>query len=206
VTIRAVPHVELELHWLNSKGQKMAGQESSIIGVLGKRTWLHSASPKDGVTRFLVPKGLSGASLSLIYDPDSAMQYRLMKDGPLQYTRHFHLETLDEDNKEIEIIRFAAPTIVMSATSKDGKPINGFFPSVDYTDPKYRGGKLIYKNKSKSDVPFEELPGGKIRTIQLVPDREVKVTVEADGFKPATRTITMKEGKTEELKFELEAK
>jgi hypothetical protein len=134
------------------------------------------------------------------------MQYRLKRGGPLQYGQDFHLGTLDEDNKEIEVIRYAAPTIVMSATGKDGKPISDFFPSVDYTDPNYRGGTHIFKNKSTSDVPLELLPGGKIRTIQLVPDREVKVTIQADGFKPASRTMTLKEGKTEELKLELEPK
>jgi len=80
-------------------------------------------------------------------------------------------------------------------------------PSVDYTDPNYSGGsKLLYKGKSPTDVPFEDLNDGKIRTIQLVPDREVNVTVVADGFKPTSRSITLSEGKTEEMKVELEPK
>jgi hypothetical protein len=39
-----------------------------------------------------------------------------------------------------------------------------------------------------------------------VPDREVNVTVRAEGFKPESHKITLAEGKTEELKFVLEPK
>jgi hypothetical protein len=39
-----------------------------------------------------------------------------------------------------------------------------------------------------------------------VPDREVNVTVRAEGFQPESRKITLTEGQTEELKFVLEPK
>ena len=161
--------------------------------------------------RVLVPKGLTGASVSLIYDPDSAFQYRLKKDSPLQYGRHFRMGTIDQDLKGVEIIHYAAPTIVISVTTKEGMPIEDLLPSVDYTDPEYdgRGDKLYHSGKSgksETDVPFDDIGGGKIRTIQLVPDREVNVTVRAEGFKPESRKITLAEGKTEELKFVLEPK
>lgn len=67
--------------------------------------------------------------------------------------------------------------------------------------------KLSHTGKSgtsRTDVPFEDIEAGKIRTIQLVPDREVNVTVRAEGFKPESRKITLPEGKTEEMKFVLD--
>jgi hypothetical protein len=210
VEFKAVPHVVLEAQKLNSRGEKREGNTIHLIGTLGNDTWMASAdSSPTGAYRVLVPKGLSGASVSLIYDPDSAFQYRLKKDLPLQYGRHFQLGTIDQDLQSVEIIHYAAPTIVISVTTKEGKPIEDLLPSVDYTDPRYdgRGDKLYHRGKSgesQTDVPFEDIGEGKIRTIQLVPDREVNVTVRAEGFKPASRKITLAEGKTEELKFVLE--
>ncbi len=39
-----------------------------------------------------------------------------------------------------------------------------------------------------------------------MPDCEVNITVRAEGFQPESRKITLAEGKSEELKFVLEAK
>lgn len=212
VEFQAVPHVMLEAQRLNSRGEKREGRTIHLIGSLGNETWMTSAeSSPTGAYRVLVPKGLSGASLSLIYDPDSAFQYRLKPDAPLQYGRHFQLGTINQDLEDVEIIHYAAPTIVISVTNKDGTPIDDLLPSVDYTDPEYDGrrDKLYHRGKSgesQTDVPFDDLGGGKIRTIQLVPDREVNVTVRAEGFKPESRKITLPEGRTEELKFVLEPK
>jgi len=210
VVMNAVPHVVFEAQRLNSKGEKREGSEINLFGSLDNDTWMTSAeSSPTGLYRILVPKGLRSASLSLIYDPDSAFQYRLDKDSPLQYGRNFELGTIDQDLKGVEIIRYAAPTIVISVTSRDGMPVEDLLPSVDYTAPEYDGrrNKLYHKGKSgesRTDVPFENIGAGKIRTIQLVPDREVNVTIRAEGFKPESRKITLPEGKTEEMKFVLE--
>ena len=210
VEFKAVPHVVMEAQRLNSRGEKREGRTIHLIGSLRNDTWMASAeSSPTGEYRVLVPKGLSGASISLIYDPDSAFQYRLRPDSPLQYGRQFELGRIDQDLKGVEIIHYAAPTLVISVTTKDGKPIEDLLPSVDYTDPEYdgRSNKLYHQGKSgesQTDVPFDDLGVGKFRTIQLVPDREVNVTIRAEGFKPESRKITLPEGKTEEMKFELE--
>src|SRR5579872_1376902 len=212
VELKAVPHVVLEAQRLNSRGEKREGSTINLIGGLGNETWMTSAdSSSTGLYRVLVPKGLRSATLSLIYDPDSAFQYRLKPDSPLQYGRAFDMGTIDQDLQGVEIIHYAAPTIVISVTNKEGKPIEDLLPSVDYTDPEYEAHrrKLFHRGKSgesQTDVPFEDIGSGKIRTIQLVPDREVDVTVRAEGFKPESRKITLDEGKTEEMKFVLEQK
>jgi hypothetical protein len=167
VELKAVPHVVLEAQRLDSRGQKREGSTIHLIGSLGNETWMTSAdSSPTGTYRVLVPKGLSGASVSLIYDPDSAFQYRLQKDSPLQYGRHFQMGTIDEDLKGVEIIRYAAPTIVISVTTREGMPIEDLLPSVDYTVPEYdgRGDKLYHSGKSgksETDVPFEDIGGAR---------------------------------------------
>ncbi len=40
----------------------------------------------------------------------------------------------------------------------------------------------------------------------MLPDKEVKVTISADGFVEASRNLTLPEGKTEEASFVLEPK
>ncbi|HEY3789951.1 MAG TPA: sigma-70 family RNA polymerase sigma factor, partial [Urbifossiella sp.] len=131
VVIRAVPHVVVEAQWYNSKGKKGGGADLTLFGSLGKRFWNITSSPDaNGKFRLMVPKGLESARISIIYDPDSALQFRLKKDAPLQFTRDFDLGTLDADMNELEIIRYAAPTIVISVVDKNGKAIENFAPSV----------------------------------------------------------------------------
>jgi hypothetical protein len=58
----------------------------------------------------------------------------------------------------------------------------------------------------KREAIQDEQNDGRYRTSQLLPDREVTVTVTADGFAPASRKFTLPEGKTEEVTFVLEPK
>ncbi len=56
------------------------------------------------------------------------------------------------------------------------------------------------------DVRFETQEDGRFRTFQLQPDTEFKLTAEADGFTPASRNLTMAEGKSDEITLVLEPK
>ena len=67
-------------------------------------------------------------------------------------------------------------------------------------------GKLILAGGVQSDVDFEKQEDGRFRSEQLQPDLEFNVTAEADGFKPASRKLTLAEGKTEEITLVLEPK
>ena len=53
-------------------------------------------------------------------------------------------------------------------------------------------------------------PGRAVRwplpDIQMLPDKEVTVSVSADGFEGASRKLSLPEGKTEEVTFVLEPK
>ena len=62
------------------------------------------------------------------------------------------------------------------------------------------------KGGVNSDVSLEEQGDGRYRTSQLVPDREVMVTVQADSYASTSRKLTLPEGKTEEVNLILESK
>jgi hypothetical protein len=136
-----------------------------------------------------------------------SVQFRTSKNAPLQHSREIRLGTLDHDVKGIEIIRYEAPTIFVSATTKDGKLVKDIQASVDYTEPApHLDGKVTLKNGAHTDVYLTEQADGVYRTWSLLPDREVTVTVRADGFKYARRNVKLPEGKTEEITFVLEPK
>ena len=104
-------------------------------------------------------------------------------------------------------MRYEAPIILVNAITTDGKRVKGFKASVDYTeiDPD-RDGKYNLIGGVKSDVSLEKQGDGRYRTSQLAPDREVLVTIKADGYLSKSRKVTLREGTTEELTLELEPK
>jgi beta-lactamase regulating signal transducer with metallopeptidase domain len=208
VEIRAVPHVVVEAQLFNSKWEKRSGHEIDLSGRIDGGFWFASCHPTpDGAYRILAPHGLENAQVTLVTNEHSALQFRTSKDAPLRHSRHIRLGTLDHDVMGIEIVRYEAPIILVSATTKDGKPVKGFNPSVDYVEiDSDRDGKYIMKGGVNSDVSLEEQRDGRYRTSQLVPDREVMVTVKADGYGSASRKLTLNEGKTEEVTLVLEPK
>jgi hypothetical protein len=208
VEIRAVPHVVVEAQLYDSKGQKRSAHEITLAGHIDGGFWYAECQPTvDGAYRLLAPHGLEDAQIVLITNEHSALQFRASKDAPLRYGRNIRLGTLDHDVKGVEIVRYEAPILLINATTKDGRQVKGFKAAVDYTEPDpQRDGKYILKGGVHSDVLLEEQGDGRYRTSQLVPDREVAVTVTADGFAPASRKVTLPEGKVEEVTLVLEPK
>jgi hypothetical protein len=208
VEIRAVPHVVVEAQLCNSKGERRSGHEVHLVGEIDGGFWSARCQPTaDGAYRMLAPHGLEDAQIMLMTNEHSALQFRTSKDAPLRHSRNIRLGTLDHDVKGVEIIRYEAPILLINAKTKDGKPVKGFRASVDYTEPDpQRDGKFILKGGVHSDVSLEEQADGRYRTSQLVPDREVEVTVKADGFALASRKVKLAEGTTEEVTLVLEPK
>jgi hypothetical protein len=117
-------------------------------------------------------------------------------------SREIRLGTLDHDVKGIEIIRFEAPIILIKPATPDGQPVKGVQVSVNYSGgDKSQDGKYILKGGMQSDVNLEEMDGGRFRTSQLAPDRDVTVTARADGYTSKSETLRLPEGATRELEL-----
>jgi hypothetical protein len=207
--MRASPHVVIEGQWLDSKGQPKSGWGSSVFGRIDGTFWHDQARPdSQGKFSLKVPHGLEQVQFDVMTNEHASALHRIGKDGPLVAGRNVKLGTLDHDVRGIEIVRYVAPVILINATTKDGKQIKGFAATVEYTQPDSDSDKKVHLagGSQETETIKDEQGDGRYRTSQLLPDREVTVTVTADGFESASRKLKLAEGATEEVNFVLEPK
>lgn len=207
--VHALPHVVIEGRWMDSKGQPKSGWQSFVFGQLDGQSWHGMANPDpEGRFTLKVPHGLEKAQLDVMTNEHASALHRIGKQGPLVAGRNVKLGTLDHDVKDIEIVRYNAPIIVINATTQDGAQIKGFKASAEYTAADLKSDAQIYLSggSKETEAIVDEQNDGRYRTSQLLPDREVAVTVTADGFAQGVRKLTLPEGKIEEVTFVLEPK
>ncbi len=207
--IRASPHVVIEAQWVDGQGKPTTGFSNHIFGQIDGGHWFGEAKvDQSGKSVALVPHGLENVQLNTMTNEHHAIRWRKAKGEPLSRSRTIMLGTLDHDVKGIEIVHYNAPIVIVKAETKDGKPVPGLKVSAHYTqqEKEQMQGKLILSGGVDSDVNFEKQEDGRLRSEQLQPDLEFSVTAEADGFKPASRKLTLSAGKTEETTLVLEPK
>jgi hypothetical protein len=180
-----------------------------VFGRIDGAFW-HAMTRPDAQGKFSLnlPHGLEQVELDISTNEHASARHRIGKETPLVEGRRVTLGTLDHDVKGIEIVRYVAPIIVVNATTKDGQQVKGFKATVEYTEPGSKSDKQVHVVGGPGNTASiqDEQYDGRYRTSQLLPDREVNVTVSADGFEPVSRKLTLPEGKTEELNFVLEPK
>ena len=105
---------------------------------------------------------------------------------------------LTRDRKEMQVISFKSPIVVITAETEDGDKIKDM-------DPKVMCTRLEGKNIVGQDsVGVQNQGDGRFHTVQAPPNREMEITIEKEGFKKAQKKITLPEGKVEQVKFVLE--
>src|SRR4029453_14873490 len=98
-----------------------------------------------------------------------------------------------------------APILVINATTKGGQQVKGFQATVEYSEAGPDSDTQVHVvGGGRTEAIQDEQYDGRYRTSQLLPDREVTVTVSAEGFTTASRKVTLPEGKGEEMTFVLE--
>jgi protocatechuate 3,4-dioxygenase beta subunit len=208
--VRAVPHAEIEVQWVDAGGKPTWGFNHHIFGQIDGTAWFGEAAP-DGKGHVVarVPHGMENVQLNLMTNEHHAIRYRMEKGGPLQSGHRIMLGTLDHDVRGIEIVHYNAPVLIVKASTKDGKAVPGVLVSAEYTEPEKRPrmeGKLITAGGVETDVSFEAQEDGRYRSSQLLPELDVAVKAQASGFKSATAKVRLPEGKTEEVVLTLEPK
>ncbi len=143
--VRASPSVVIEGHWVDSKGKPKGGWSSFVFGRMDGSFWSAQAHPDaEGRFSLKVPHGLEQVQLDISTNEHATTRHRIGKDGPLVEGRRVMLGTLDHDVKDIEIVRYVAPIIVINATTKDGKQIRDFKAAVEYTGTVPDGDKSVH--------------------------------------------------------------
>jgi beta-lactamase regulating signal transducer with metallopeptidase domain len=207
IEIRAVPHVVVEAQHYNSKGEKCGGYEVFLVGEVNGGLWQADVQPTaDGAYTILAPKGLLDARIMLITDDHSALRFRTSKDEPLERGAEIRLGTLDDDVKGIEIVRWDYAILLVKAQTKDNKPVPGLEVSAHYSKEVsgQAEGEMLLPVGGRWDVSFTKQADGRFRSEQLQSDIEFEVSAESDGFKRASRTLKLAEGKIEEITLVLE--
>jgi hypothetical protein len=204
--VRAVPSVVIEGQYYDSKGKPTRGHAPHVVGQIDKQFWFKEAtSDANGKVTIRVPHGMEQVRLSLMTNEHGCLRWRKGKAGPLNNSREIDLGTVNDDVKDIEIIRYTAPILLVKVTAKDGTKLKNVHATAAYGSGKgpYRG-QLIVGDGLHSDVSFEEQEDGRFRSSQLFPDEEVTVTAHVKGYQGKPVTLKIPEGQTKEVEISVE--
>jgi len=206
IEIRAARQVVIEGGWIDSKGKPRSGTELFISGHTNGQSWLTVVDPSpEGRFSVQIPRGIERAQIAIFPGHLASTRYRIGKDGKLKAGQFVMFGTLDHDVKDLQIVRYDETAVIVKAIAKDGRPIKDLILAGEYTEEIATAGvKFGLKNGGQTEIDFEHQGDGRFRATELTPDREVKITADADGFKPLSRKIKLSEGKTEEVTFVLE--
>jgi beta-lactamase regulating signal transducer with metallopeptidase domain/protocatechuate 3,4-dioxygenase beta subunit len=206
IEVRAAPHVVIEAQYYDSKGKKTRGHAGHMFGRMNKSDFWFAQGKMDenGKMTLLAPHGLTDAKLSLSTNEHGALRWRRGPNGGLSAQREVDLGTLTDDVKNIEIIRYVAPILIMNAVDESGKQLKNFQAKVEYAPDRGLKSRGMFVNGVQGDVFQEKQEDGRWRTSQLQPDEEVTVTLSAEGYKPHVEKLKLAEGTTKELNAKLE--
>ncbi len=164
-------------------------------------------SSAEGKFSVQVPHGIERAQVHLSLGSFASTRYRIGKEGKLVAGQYIMFGTLDHDVRDLQIVRYEETGVIVKATAKEGRPIKDVILAGEYTgEIAMARGMIGLKNGTSTEILFERQADGRFRADDITPDREVKITADADGFRPVSRTFKIPEGKIEEVTFVLEAK
>jgi beta-lactamase regulating signal transducer with metallopeptidase domain/protocatechuate 3,4-dioxygenase beta subunit len=206
IEVRAVPAVTIEAQILDSKGKPTRGHEFFIFGQIDKTSWFGQGKPDaNGHIVARAPHGLENTQLDLMTNEHGVLRHRIGKDGALKNQRRVDLGTLNDDVKDLQIIRYEAPIVLVKVVTKDGAKPTKPAVTAKYAPDKaqYQGLRLV-TNGMESDVNFEQQEDGRFRSEQLFPDEQVTLTAHAEGYEPKSEKLALAEGAKKEIEIVLD--
>lgn len=201
VEIRAVPHVLVTIHQLDSQGQPHKSHEIHAYGQLNGNSWWGEGRPDDsGIIVMKVPRGLTNAQFNLLVNEHQSTRYRWSEDSSWSNQTQATMPVVDQDYPEVSVIYYTAPVLLVQAVAADGTTVPGFKCQLEYAQgrkPYTRPPNWI--SGASGDVNFEKQTDGRWRSESLLPDESLLLTVQADGFRPYSQSINLPEGTTREI-------
>ena len=206
IEVRAVPHVTIEAQYLDSKGKPARGHSCHVFGQIDGVSWFGDAkADANGKVIARVPHGMENTQFNLMTNEHGSLRWRKAKGEALNNSRTVRLDTMTDDVKGIEIVRYTAPILTVKVIAKDGAKL--VKPAVTATYSAGKGaldGRFILRNGRQSDVSFEEQEDGRFRSSQMFPDEELTVVGHAEGYADKSEKVKLEEGATKEIEIVLE--
>jgi beta-lactamase regulating signal transducer with metallopeptidase domain/protocatechuate 3,4-dioxygenase beta subunit len=199
IEIRAVESVAVAVQFLDSKGEPTRGYGFFLIGTTPEGQHYASRRFPDqaGKIKFLVPKGLTTAYVDL---PISSVRQRIVPDKPLSKNQKLYLGRLDHDWRDITIVRYQAPVLLIDPVDADGKRVANVKVTAEYASVDQTGTRYAAPTEQ---LYFDRQTDGRWRCDSAVPDEEFRVTLSADRYQRVSKTMSLKEGETNELSITL---
>jgi len=206
VEIHAVPHVLVAIQQLDSQGKPHKTHAVQVSGQFQGMAWWGQGIPDEtGKIAVKVPHGLTDAQITLMVNEHQSTRSRWSSDSPWSNEHRMTAPVLDHDYQDVSVVYYTSPILLVRAAAEDGSTISSFKCRLEYAKgrkPDVRPPNWI--DGVTGDVDFEKQPDGHWRSEQLLPDENLQLTVEADGFKSYTRTVNLPEGTTREVNATLQ--
>jgi beta-lactamase regulating signal transducer with metallopeptidase domain/uncharacterized GH25 family protein len=222
ITIKAVPHVSVEVLCLDGSGKPVADQSVMVLSpipalkvfagpaVPRPESWA-SAGPSgpDGRVTILVPRGAEGA---LIAVDQRVVRYEDAEGRPIPKSMDgVVLKNLEKDIKGVVVRVFHSPVVSLKLATRDGAA-----PKDLKVEARYDGERpsprwiRILPGLNGIDVGetdrmrVRQLGNGRLQFSSIVPGLPITITASAEGFRPADVKATLSEGESKDLELVLE--
>ena len=103
----------------------------------------------------------------------------------------------------LEVVRYTAPLLLLKAVDENGKQLRDFKPNSKYKTRPNAERRGTFISGALGDIGFESQSDGRWRSGQMLPDEEVTITLEKEGYTSEPQVVALKEGEERELVFVL---
>ena len=131
----------------------------------------------------------------------------MSSDAPLRSERTVTLGRIESDVAGFEVIRYQAPIVLVKAVDGKGNPLQDFRPKATYRRSirkRQPGSRFLYD--VNGDIFFQPQQDGRWRSSQVLPDEDISLTVELDGYTTTEAQIKLAEAEEREFIFVLKPK
>jgi beta-lactamase regulating signal transducer with metallopeptidase domain len=225
ITIKAVPHVSIEVRCLDGAGKPIADQSVSVLSPSPPRLDGNGARPApnpnlwasagptgpDGRVTIFAPKGTENALLAVLPNQWRAVRYEDNEGRPIPNSLDgIALKNLENDVKGVIVRVYRTPVVSLKLATRDGlvpKDLK-FVARYDGEAPSTFAARDVPGIKgirAQTDrIAIRGLSDGRLQISSIVPGSPVTITASAEGYRPAELKVTLAEGEAKDLELILD--
>lgn len=186
-----------------------AGKPSTLRNRIGVSAWKGSLwfnGPFKGngaETEIQFPRGMEKIQLQILGREDYTMLWRLEPDGPWRGWMDTQLPAPAAQRTDITVVQYHAPKLTVRGLDADGNTIGK--PAIVYDDPSlHLPAGHGWVEGITGDVGFDHNPDGSwVSSAMMLPDKSFTLSVVADGYRPITQKLMLREAEQREISVRL---